>query len=257
MVQGIRLLGGCPTTLPTDTFPYTITYLNENIIRAVSFSPETPSHLFRDIPYDLMPGYKVTMDVDELTLRFNYQTPDTIVVASIRYDGHAQSHILNSSIYQVNASRHHELQRMKCQPSIVEEVKLWIDEYFLFLWSCANTTHHGFHEEAVIVLDLGNKFYTFYKKPLKAEVILKRLHSSAQKYLSDPLFNQIDWSLNEYDFDPTHDYPTASPLACPIVSVFTSKGSFVMFGAIVVLVLAVICVAIFHSLKLMSATVEN
>lgn len=107
---------------------------------------------------------------------------------------------------------------MDCHKPIVEQVRLWEDEGFIIIWSCVNDTIGVEHDEAVMLIEVGSDFYGQFKKNRRtSQRILDRLNVTVRKYLQEPLLNQIDWTLYEYEEDPDYNYPWSSPLKCPLL----------------------------------------
>lgn len=88
--------------------------------------------------------------------------------------------------------------KLKCQDTITEEVRLWIDNSTLILWSCVDDGHGTEHDEAALVFDYYERMPGKFVRP-DVLVVMKAMNVSARKYLSDTFLDTIDWSR-----DPTN-----------------------------------------------------
>lgn len=84
------------------------------------------------------------------------------------------------------------ISNLKCQDTITEEVRLWIDNSTLILWSCVDDGHGSEHDEAALLFEYYEKIMEHLKQPDALKV--KAMNDSARKYLSDTFVDTIDWS---------------------------------------------------------------
>lgn len=244
IVLGISLPGNCPKTAPTHLMPED-SRREYHLIRLVPCSSDTPTHMFRKISLDKISeltfnvfGYK-----DYIVIKYketNEVTPN-VVRSSVVLNGEWIT--LNSSI-QIEATSE-QFEPNPCYPAIEEDVKLWVDGDFMFLWTCRNTTHET-HDEAVMIIAVTYNYYDYYRNRSLVEGILSNLQVTARKYLSPDLLSQIDWSYhNTSHIKPQDMY--YDPFKCPPIQL--EKDTVIVCASIFLLFVAIIGYQLWHMIK--------
>lgn len=243
--RGINLQGDCPKVPPSQSIPWRL-HWPHHIIRNVPFALDKPTHLFQDKDPTVISGFTVqfvdnSQLAESIVLSFDLTEEDPANLVRSIGDQTGGSYTLNTSIYKLDTSRNRYLPA-NCFNVIVEEVKVWFDTSFLFLYSCA-TLKNGTHDVALMILDLKDEFYNFYSNVSLTEGGLRNLTKFAQKYLSQQLFEKIDWSYSQYT---PATRPYLDPFKCPL---HKSADISLIFILVFILLLTVIGLVFWYLIK--------
>lgn len=122
-----------------------------------SASNEKETLFFRDIPVEEsncieMFGYG-SDDISASQIELRYSVPYERLLNGMQYvegnvsDNNGDSLLLESAFWLESGVK------SKCYPDvIVEEVRVWIENYAMIIWSCKDLNNGSDHEEAVIIL---------------------------------------------------------------------------------------------------------
>lgn len=243
--RGINLQGSCPKVPPSQSIPWRLDW-SHHIIRNVPFTFDKPTHLFQDKDPKIISGFTVqfvdnSQLAESIVLAYDLTEKDPSNVVRCISDKSGGIYTLNTSIYKLDTSTNRYLPA-NCINVILEEVNVWFDKDFLFLYSCTNLTN-GSHDVAVIILDLEDEFYNYYSNRSMTEGRLRNLTTFAKKYLSRQLLEKIDWSYPEYT---PATRPYLDPFQCPS---HKNRAISYIFILVFILLLTVIGLVFWYLIK--------
>lgn len=212
-----RFKGACPQTPPTHRLPSSMESLN--VIRSIPFSPGTQKHQyvfsFPEINSTHTEEVKVFFEKYSyqkehiLWITHNYIQPKVEVESVIFQLANQSEMILNSVVHRQEEKGRVELD---CLPPFMETVKMWMEEYFLIIWTCAPDAKSGYHEEAVLLMTKNHSDMNDINGPTINQV-MHNFRDFSTKFLSKELVKKIDW-------EPKYGQKTANwsnEFVCPRV----------------------------------------
>lgn len=215
--SAVKLPGPCPKAQPTDnTLPGAgnnqkrQTYFPE-ILYVVPFSCLTPSYLFHE-----MNGFLefVWMEIqtdessflDRIGLEIAVQGTDEFLMLVSEVDKKVKhnEYLSVTSTMQIFNDTRFTYAPVPCLPELQEEIRVWIWENFLMIWSCVEDKDGSGHDEAVILGWFPE--WTFVSTDNK--ILMHELKMKAEGYLGQELINTIDWNYPpQYGYKPNNFYP--------------------------------------------------
>lgn len=204
-VQAVMLPGSCPNVPVTNEFCENMQSYQE-VLFGIPFSPEHPSHLFKEINRTNVVNFDCFINTKAGFLELaNTESRSTFRARTHPVIIEQTAWIittLNSTIYQsVKTLDGYTLEPSKCHSSIKEEVKIWCWDDFLIIWSCTNHTI-GKHDEAVMVIVKSDpkditSFYNDRRHSIDSyNAMMERLNYTVSSMLNETQIfrlDQIEW----------------------------------------------------------------
>lgn len=189
--EAIILPGSCPDALHSHSLPEFETF---SIIYSIPFSANKSSYLFReivarDIKYYKIHFFQSPVHGEHQIVKYNTIRVDTRNTCTNVARANNASITLNSTISLKSPKSSQDLE---CVGTIEEEVRVWFDGRYIFLWSCVDDESKEERDEAVIIGTVRDTMYPEYEvDPTKDIVELKEI---ASIYLSEALVNLVNLS---------------------------------------------------------------
>lgn len=194
LVGGVILPGRCPSAPPTQPL---IGEDNILILNGVPFAHH--SHLFQAHNISNTANLELTVG-NSIHLYFDKDSKRGIVG---RFEGIPTSYPSNNDSLKFNSTvvtidrNTREIKR--CHDLLTEDIRVWADGHFIFIWSCEDVVGNKEHDEAVLILIIQLKddiLHTIYvdENPEVFARMMSTFNESARKYLSDSLLDKIYWS---------------------------------------------------------------
>lgn len=163
--------------------------MGNEVLYSIPFSKDKPSHLFREMNKSAIEAKLSRLDIANTLDSLNYvqlvvQLNRTIECPALVLDNSMEknSYRTKTDIF----SRYRADRKLLCPISVYEDLWLWCEFPFLFLWSCVEGNSATYHEEALLVLqDYDDQFKT---KRTQEEV-----RAVAKKFVSADLLALIDF----------------------------------------------------------------
>lgn len=187
-VESVKLPGLCPKVPQAQEIPEKFVKQNLQLIREVPFTKDQQSYYFNQIHNSYKAVISLHYNDNEdysLTLQYeNWKNGNNLQVgSSIKIVNGSEFILLKSFMY----TQLPDSLPLFCKHFIIDNVRIWFDGDVMFIWSCVNTTTSD-HDEAVFVVVAGRK------PDQEPWDILMSIKNISEKYLSQNLINQIDWS---------------------------------------------------------------
>lgn len=191
-VSGVLFNGSCPKAQGTHHSLLMSISSNDfrRVLHAVPFSVETKSYLFRKkfgVNYGLRVNFK-NYNQEEYQVKLQYSKSGHFVKGNSKLGGQGQSLTLKSGIYKHAFNSSIQGIRVECHQELEEQVRVWIDDDFIFIWSCQDRINGSF-DEAVIVIA---KEY-FPDVPGMDKKIENKLNTTARKYLGGYMLTHFNF----------------------------------------------------------------
>lgn len=206
--KGVLLDGHCPTVPPTHYLPNNRTgkFYNDNfVVRNVPFETGHPSQLFRERNHNLKAKFSYNRNEDNFYFILFYDLKDTLnrYVRSNADVYPNDPEVLNMKMESEVCKEYEEGYAPKpfsCHNTSVDEVRLWFEGQFIFIWSCTDKSTYQ-HDEAVIIFGPED---IYSDNPEDFDAAIKNLKTTSQSFLHEPLMEKIEWKyLNRSDkYDP-------------------------------------------------------
>lgn len=178
-VSAIRFPGGCPKVPSTHTLKKMDPLI---LIYSIPFSCNKPSYLFREVNGSDIVSYRILFNRLESSglyeiVKVNHLPPPQNICRSL-VTKNDSSLALNSTIYIFPRTN------LGCYNPFQEEIRVWFEGSFVFIWSCVETEDLMERNEAVIICSSAeiSKYST------------EDLRAVAEKYVSKELIHAIDLS---------------------------------------------------------------
>lgn len=191
IVTTVKLAGPCPNLAPTQYLTNTTLPASPQIIVGISFEPEHPSHLFRNINQSTLKAYVFTLGVNtmdnqrwlSISIAYHKWVPSPIESSVHRgiITNSSQSISIESKFYGGEIDSN-------VSDVIHEDIKIWVVGDVFILWSCINASQT--HDEAVMLLVKDD--FTSENKTLFEEII-RELNMIVREYLTNDFVNTIIW----------------------------------------------------------------
>lgn len=200
-VTTIKLPGNCPKVKETQFFE---SWKNKHffmLINTISFSPDTPSYLFRDNDKAKLPKYKLQVAADKSGVEVNY----TILLEywkvshRTRFVSIDASRNGNGSVtLRGNVLDDLSLAPLQTCPPIVEVVHVWVEEEIGIIWSCVDLTGERRHDEAILIFDFNPT--SFEPELDERERKARKTRLSLLKYVNETLLNHISFTDGHVEY---------------------------------------------------------
>lgn len=225
-VVGIKLPGPCPKALPTHDVEI-MTRMYPRIIHRVPLSADSPSYLFRDsTPLQFKTYYETSLH------KGVYEMVEKSVLANPKHIYHSEL-MRNPNSYTVNTTiRYQDDNSTKwCFEPIIEEIRVYFDAGYAFVWTCLDNEDGTERDEAVVVCTIVDPLYSNVTASELRRVI--PLQAVAGSFMSKEIWNAI---VNETDVKTAETGTREeSELVCPY-----PVANVVVVVAILIIVLALL-----------------
>lgn len=175
--SGVKLSGPCPTMPPTSRYKRATVYY---LLAIVPFSADHPSNIFKENAVSLA-----------FSGAFNAEPPEGLKVYFIGFGiiGTFENNKNESFFLRTIVMDGYEMETL-CSVPIFEEVRIWHEGPFSFLWSCVNSQSQMEHDEALLVFKTTNRFHETELLDVSGKVVSKvmmthlKLVGDTQKQIS-------------------------------------------------------------------------
>lgn len=189
-VSGIKLPGRCPKAPPSH-------YLDQgtrSVIYSVPFTMENPSYLFREIYAitDFTIHFERSLNIGE---HFIIKSITSNVSISNKCTSFAKRGNDSIGIISAISIDNHQLNdSLECQQLIEEDIRVWYDDKYIFIWSCVENEASHDRDEAVIICAFDKTILT--NITVDPQKMTKVLQNVAMKYVSEALAKEILYPSN-------------------------------------------------------------
>lgn len=193
---------------------------------SIPYTAEKPTYLFREMNRTAIQLQRFAMDkihavTDFKTLQLYDKHSTNLIVRSRVVSSNNSSYTFQSGVFR---NKMFESDVFLCPKLISEEVRIWCEYPFLFIWSCVEGKIGEIkHEEALLILEK-------YSKEAKEQ---EELLEVAQNFLSADLLALIDLGHHI----ELHDGLAERSFSCPVSSL--EMAPYFLIVILVVLILAV------------------
>lgn len=189
-VKGVLFNGSCPDVQGTHhSLLMSISSKDLQVaFQVVPFSVEKKSYLFGKQSIGLKGGPRVNFKKDiqgGYQVKLQKRNSGVFVKGNAKLEVQGETLTFTSGIYK-NASNNSKKEILvECHQELEEEVRVWIDDDFMFIWSCQDLRNGSF-DEAVIII--GKEYLH-----LNVQKTRSILNTTARKYLGDHMLAKINW----------------------------------------------------------------
>lgn len=240
-VYGVILPGRCPKTPPTHLHSNNITngYVEEGItystagflvLYSLRYTKDNISYVFYD-PLITTNHFFIGDNANKMCTVVSLDGSNANIISSLSTTSETKSITVNSTL---------KVGTQFCKP-MEEEIRLWFDGDYMFVWGCREIKVRNEHDEALIIS--RNHFYELTDDLTEKEIIQKR----ALKYVTNELLQYIDFTINISDLG--YNYTKDRVLVCPNIKEFDpTKTNYIVQISIVVVVVVVgmIATVLYH-----------
>lgn len=232
-VYGVILPGRCPETPPTQFHSNNITnvYVEEGItyssaaflvLYSLSYTKDRTSYVFYD-PLITTNNFFIGDNVNKRCTQVSLDGSNVNKISSLSIKLESDSITINSTL---------KVGTQFCKP-MEEDIRLWFDGDYMFVWGCREIKATKEHDEALIIS--RNYLYELADDLTEKEIIRMR----ALKFVSKELLEYIDFTINISDLG--YNYTKDHTLVCPKGFEITLPGktNYIVQISIVVVVFVV------------------
>lgn len=211
LVWPIHLTGPCPM-VPASNFVGFSSHGYQRfpkLLAGVPFAPDRLTYLFLNLSNTNRHHFKFCLEAGSQ----QSNAPFEIFISHENEGGsnswgYLDSDPLNISVTlnsSVEGKRGKLLYSSSCFKEITHDVRMWIDDLFIIIWSCIDVSHIV-RDEAAILLLHDNAIVAEFKDIIR---LMKRF---SEGYLSKGLMNEISWPTTERGEETPQVY---FPFRCP------------------------------------------
>lgn len=229
----VKLPGSqCPTSVPPTHGKYCLEE-GLSLILSIAFSKDVSTHLFRE------------MDVKEIQNSHYFivmsSKTENRMIEDIQLSSTVHYVMVYSKVMSFPSGNHSQTLRsdvqvdknLLCPSPIFEEVRIWCEYPYIFIWSCAEgkeEQEQAEHEEALLVLQAKNLVNSSQE----------HVRSVARHFMSENLVGLIDLNQHYEFLNELDEYP----FTCPTADGFASKIGI----AVVIMVVIFLCLGCYSCL---------
>lgn len=186
-VSGIKLRGACPVVPPSIT----LSQWSTTVLYSIPFSKDTPSYLFREITKSPIGTHKIRIMRTRVLQQHHIIKEQLSPTDSVHNICRGTGYFSNDSFHlESTIGMASDNQSLPCFPPIQEDIRVWVEGCYIFIWSCVDSKDDDWRDEALIIVSIDDpKYLRETKDPQNRTNELRQL---ARKHMSRQLAQRID-----------------------------------------------------------------